>query len=193
MHSLLLYQSNQYKYPSYPQAASQSTSIPIEPLHNHSLNQLLPTLAMSSDKPTIFLNTTAANPSASAAFYTALGFISLPTWSDDSSKSFTLPSPNQRVCVMVHSHDRFKEFIRPGSSISDAHRVTETLFSVAVDTREEVDEWLNKAVEAGGQKDPYVMEGFGKSCGMYTRSFADLDGHIWEVLYNLPEGQQDSK
>lgn len=88
---------------------------------------------------------------------------------------------------MVHAHDRFKEFIRPGSSISDANESTEALFAMFVDTKEEVDERLGKAVEAGGVKDPYVMEDFGKGCGMYSRSFADLDGHIWEVFCELPK------
>lgn len=147
----------------------------------------------SPDKPTIFLNTTTTNASACYTFYTSLGFTPVPKWSDDHSKTFTLPAPNQRVCLMVHAHDRFKEFIRPGSSIPDAHTSTETLFSVGVETKEEVDEWQKKAVDAGGKKDPFVMKDYGKDCGMYTRSFADPDGHIWEVLYDLPKEEQNSK
>jgi hypothetical protein len=32
------------------------------------------------------------------------------------------------------------------------------------------------------------MPGYGAGYGMYTRSFADLDGHIWEVVAILAGG-----
>jgi len=90
---------------------------------------------------------------------------------------------------MVHSHERFKTFIRPGTDVNDARKNTEVLFSIAAETKAQVDEWVDLAVKAGGEADPYVMEGNGASMGMYVRSFGDLDGHIWEVVAVVGGGQ----
>ncbi|MGO4119395.1 VOC family protein, partial [Rhizobium ruizarguesonis] len=47
------------------------------------------------------------------------------------------------------------------------------------ESREQVDEIVNKAYEAGAKpaNDP-VDHGF-----MYSWSFFDLDGHLWEFVY----------
>ncbi|KAH6684825.1 hypothetical protein F5X68DRAFT_210258 [Plectosphaerella plurivora] len=138
------------------------------------------------NKPNFFLNISAADPTAAETFFKALGLTLLPDWSMETTKTFLLPAPNQKICLMVHAPDCFRQFIRPGSDIVDAHTSTETLFSLAVDSREEVDSWIDNAVNAGGKADPYKIEDFGKAMGMYTRAFSDLDGHIWEVLTDLP-------
>jgi uncharacterized protein len=139
---------------------------------------------MSPSQPTFFLNLHSNDAAAAAAFYQALGF-ALTNWSDDKTKSFRMPAPNDNILVFVHESARFREWIRPGTEPVDAHKSTECLLSVASPSREAVDEWLAKAVEAGGAKDPFTME-YGAKSGMYTRSFADLDGHIWEVCYSEP-------
>jgi uncharacterized protein len=137
-------------------------------------------------KPSFFLNIATADPAAAETFFKSLGLTSLPDWSEASTKSLLLPAPNQQICLMIHAPGRFREFIRPGSDIVDAHTSTEALFSLSVETREEVDAWIAKAVEGGGKADPYKLEDFGQSMGMYSRAFSDLDGHIWEVLATLP-------
>ena len=50
---------------------------------------------------------------------------------------------------------------------------------LSASTRDEVDELVRRAVEAGGKpwKDTF-SEG-----PMYGGSFQDLDGHVWEVMY----------
>lgn len=78
-----------------------------------------------------------------------------------------------------------KNWIRPGTHVNDAHTSAEKLLSVSLASREDVDAWLAKAVEAGGQAGPYVMDEFGATCGLYSRSFEDLDGHLWEVMCDL--------
>lgn len=140
---------------------------------------------MSSDEvpPSFYLNTHAADADAAAAFFTTLGFTHVPKYSDDKTKSFRLPAPNNNICLMTHAHDRFKMFMRPKTDVNDATKTTECLFSVAVDSKEKVDEWVSTAVKAGGTADPYIFPEYGAECGMYTRSFADLDGHIWEVTH----------
>ncbi|KAK1831430.1 hypothetical protein QBC39DRAFT_407847 [Podospora conica] len=132
--------------------------------------------------PTLYLNIPTSNPDASLKFFTALGFDPAPEFSDADTKAFRLPAPNSTVCAMIHSHKRFKGFMRPGTEVSDATKTTEVLISLAAEKKEEVDAWIAKAVAAGGSADPFTMPGYGAECGMYSRSFADLDGHIWEVV-----------
>jgi uncharacterized protein len=56
---------------------------------------------------------------------------------------------------------------------------TEAINALSAESREEVDETVEKALAAGGKPwKPTLEEG-----SMYSRSFQDLDGHVWEVLY----------
>ncbi|KXX75071.1 hypothetical protein MMYC01_208928 [Madurella mycetomatis] len=137
--------------------------------------------AEPTDPPTFFINLPTTSLPASTAFYTSLDFYHVKTWSDDKTAAFRLPSPNSSICLMLHTHPRMKEFMRPSASIADAHTTTEALFTVMCQTREEVDSWLSKAKEAGGVLDPYKLPGHGEEMGMYSRSWADLDGHVWEA------------
>ena len=135
-----------------------------------------------SNAPSFYLNIHTADPEAGLTFFSALGLSQITRYSDDKTKAFHLPAPNENICLMIHAHARFKDFIRPRSQINDATTSTETLFSIAVESKEQVDDWVSKAAKAGGTADPYILENYGAECGMYTRSFADLDGHIWELV-----------
>ncbi|MNJ05344.1 Glyoxalase-like domain protein [compost metagenome] len=56
------------------------------------------------------------------------------------------------------------------------------ILALSAESREQVDEIVNRALAAGGTKynDP-VDHGF-----MYGWSFQDPDGHLWEVFYMDP-------
>lgn len=140
-------------------------------------------MSTADSPPSFYLNLHAVDADAASAFFDSLGFTHITKYSDDKTKSFRLPAPNDNICLMVHAHDRFKMFIRPNTDINDATKSTESLFSIAVESKEKVDEWVSTAVKAGGTADPYIFPEYGAECGMYTRSFADLDGHIWEVTH----------
>jgi predicted lactoylglutathione lyase len=79
---------------------------------------------------------------------------------------------------MILKEEFFKTFI-PGTQIADATKTTEVLVALSADTREGVDELAKKAIAAGGSqlREP-EDHGF-----MYSRSFQDPDGHIWEVFW----------
>jgi predicted lactoylglutathione lyase len=81
---------------------------------------------------------------------------------------------------MLLARDRFREFSKRPTS--DPRRETSALFAISVNSRQEVDEMVNKAVAAGGSHavDPQD-HGF-----MYGWSFYDLDGHHWEVFWMDP-------
>jgi predicted lactoylglutathione lyase len=71
----------------------------------------------------------------------------------------------------------FKTFTK--KEICDAKKNTEVLLAIDVPDRDKVDEMVKKAVDAGGS---IYMEP--QDYGwMYGHSFADLDGHQWEVFF----------
>ncbi|KAK0646866.1 hypothetical protein B0T16DRAFT_328014 [Cercophora newfieldiana] len=141
-----------------------------------------------SEAPTFYLNLHTADPSAAFTFFSALDFTPVPEYSDSETKAFRFPAPNTSLCLMIHGQKRFKTFMRPDTETNDATKTTEALFSLTADKKEVVDEILGKAVKAGGSADPFKLEDYGTSCGMYSRSFTDLDGHIWEVVAMLGAG-----
>jgi predicted lactoylglutathione lyase len=51
--------------------------------------------------------------------------------------------------------------------------------AISADSKESVDTIVETALSAGAKpsNDPSEQE------GMYTRSFQDLDDHLWEVIY----------
>jgi predicted lactoylglutathione lyase len=54
----------------------------------------------------------------------------------------------------------------------------------SVDTREAVDEMVRKALTSGGTPSQEAQDyGF-----MYSHSFQDPDGHLWEVMWMDPAG-----
>ena len=84
---------------------------------------------------------------------------------------------SEHIYVMLLEQARFRTFTT--KPLSDAHTQTEVLIALDADSRDEVNEMVRKAIEAGGAiyADP-IDHGF-----MYSQSFEDLDGHQWEIGY----------
>ncbi len=122
----------------------------------------------------IFVNLPVKNLQKSIDFFTHLGYSFNPQFTDDKATCMIV-APN--IFVMLLVEDRFRDFTR--KDISDAHKTTEVLIALDADNREAVDEMVMKAIEAGGYKYSEPQD----HGWMYQHSFADLDGHQWEVLY----------
>lgn len=71
--------------------------------------------------------------------------------------------------------------------IADTTQSREAILALAVDSRERVDELVDRALEAGGRpmNDP---DDKGNMC---VRSFGDPDGHHWEAFYLEPAPEQE--
>jgi uncharacterized protein len=83
----------------------------------------------------------------------------------------------ENIFAMLITKQRFQEFTR--KEICDATRSTEVLIALDAESREKVDEMVQKALAAGGST--YTEP---KDYGwMYFHSFADTDGHQWELMY----------
>ncbi|MNL36373.1 Glyoxalase-like domain protein [compost metagenome] len=83
----------------------------------------------------------------------------------------------ENIFAMLVIEKRFKDFTK--KEICDARKNTEVLLALDVESREKVDEIIQKAVNAGGS---IYMEA--QDYGwMYSHNFEDLDGHQWEIFY----------
>lgn len=122
----------------------------------------------------IFVNLPVKDLTRSIEFFTKLGFTFNPQFTDDKATCMII---SENIFAMLLVEERFKDFTK--KQVCDAKENTEVLIALDADSREEVDEMVQKAVEAGGSiyKDPQD-HGW-----MYGHSFADPDGHQWEILY----------
>ena len=81
------------------------------------------------------------------------------------------------IFVMLLTENRFKDFTK--KDIYNAHKNTEVLLAIDAESREKVEEMVKIAIASGGTT--YMKP---QDHGwMYGHSFADLDGHQWEIMY----------
>jgi uncharacterized protein len=86
----------------------------------------------------------------------------------------------EHAFVMLLSRERFAEFAK--LPIADPSTHTLALYCFSVSSRDEVDSVSAAAFAAGGTEvDDAEDYGF-----MYSRSFYDLDGHGWQVMWVDP-------
>lgn len=122
----------------------------------------------------IFINLAVKDPQKSMDFYAALGFTNNPQFSDDTGKCMVW---SENIFVMLLSHEKFASFIT--KPIADTKSNVAGLFSLSVDSVEEVNNMLAKGLNAGGIE-PSEMRDYGF---MQQRTIEDFDGHTWEVFY----------
>ena len=123
---------------------------------------------------TIIISLPVADLKASKAFYTALGFVSNPQFSDDSA-AFMVWS--ETINVMLLTHEKWRTFttrpIPPKTS-------SEVALNISCDSREHVDAMNRSASENGGTADINPVQDHGS---MYGRDFTDPDGHVWGAMW----------
>lgn len=122
----------------------------------------------------IFVNLPVKDLAASIAFYEAVGAVRNNDFADDSAQMMSF---SENIHVMLLTHERFSGFTP--RSIPNAHETAQVLLALSEASRVDVDGTTDRALAAGGtEPNPRQDHGF-----MYGRSFADLDGHIWEVTW----------
>ncbi|MFD4345949.1 VOC family protein [Streptomyces coelicoflavus] len=125
----------------------------------------------------IFLNLATNDLDASKKFFTGLGWELNAQFSDDSTASFPV---SDTIVVMVHTPQKYREFTK--KEIADSTKSSEVLIALSAESREKVDELVDKAVAAGGSVSGETQDhGF-----MYGRAFDDVDGHTFEVVWMDP-------
>lgn len=123
----------------------------------------------------IFVNLPVKDLKRSIDFFTHLGFSFNPQFTDD--KAACLVINEGSIYAMLLTEPMFKTFTK--KEIADASKTTEVLIAIDADSREQVDELVRKAVEACGS----IYAKPADHGWMYQHSFADPDGHQWEILY----------
>ncbi|KAJ3496734.1 hypothetical protein NLG97_g2434 [Lecanicillium saksenae] len=123
---------------------------------------------------------------AAVTFFQAIGFTKNSHWKLPDISMFRFPGRSSNVSLVLLEKSRYTNFIRPGTKVVDSRTSTESIIAIVVDTKEEVDAIFNKAVAAGAKPNPFIKENNGEAWGLYSRSFEDVDGHIWEASTDLP-------
>lgn len=123
----------------------------------------------------IFVNLPVKELEKSMEFFSEIGFTFNPQFTDDTAACMIIGDGS--IYAMLLTHEKFREFTK--KHIADATRTTEVLIALDAESREQVNEMVEKAVAAGGT----IYRSPEDHGWMYGHSFADLDGHQWELLY----------
>ena len=122
----------------------------------------------------LFVNLPIKDVRQSRSFFESLGFNFNPQFSDDKALCLIL---GDNFYGMLLKEEFFQTFTPKPLSLGK--HTTEVLLSLQVNTKDEVNQMVDKAIKLGAQEyNPSTDNGF-----MYLRVFEDLDGHQWEISW----------
>ena len=122
----------------------------------------------------IFINLAVKDLQKSMDFYTAMGFSNNPQFSDETGKCMAW---SENIFVMILTHEKFASFAT--KPIADTKSNLAGLFSLSLDSIDEVNSLMTNGLKAGGIE-PNEMKDYGF---MQQRTIEDFDGHTWEIFY----------
>ena len=122
----------------------------------------------------IFVNLPVKDLNKTVEFFTKLGFRFNPQFTDENATCMIV---GEDIFVMLLVEKFFKTFTK--KEICDATKDAEVIVALSAESREKVDQMMNKVIEAGGRESRESQD-YG---WMYGRSFQDIDGHLWEIVY----------
>jgi predicted lactoylglutathione lyase len=129
----------------------------------------------------LFVNLPVADVQRSKVFFAALGFSFNPMLTDETAACMLI---GEQAFVMLLGREKFAQFAK--LPIADPRTHTLALYCFSASSRDEVDAVSAAALAAGGSEaDGAEDHGF-----MYSRSFYDLDGHGWQVMWMDPAAVQ---
>ncbi len=129
---------------------------------------------MSTKANSIYINLPVKDLNKTREFWTALGFSFNEKFSDSNAICLIL---NEGIMyAMLLKHEFFQTFT--DRTVSD-RSTTQVIIAIAVESRDLVNEIVKLAMENGARrfKEP-ADHGW-----VYYDSFADPDGHQWEVMF----------
>ncbi len=122
----------------------------------------------------IFVNLPVKDLNNTIDFFTKLGFKFNPQFTDENATCMIV---GEDIFVMLLVEKFFKTFTK--KEICDTSKDTEVIVALSVESREKVDQMINKAVESGGKESREPQD----HGWMYGRSFEDINKHLWEIIY----------
>jgi len=122
----------------------------------------------------LFLSLPVNDLAASRRFFEQLGFEFNQRFCDEGAVCMVV---SDQAFVMLLQRECFAGFVtRP---VADARVATAMTVAIGAESREAVDAFAESALAAGATPGKDLLDfGF-----MYQRSFHDLDGHFWEVIW----------
>ncbi len=130
----------------------------------------------------IFLSLPVKDLKRAKAFYEGLGWHFNPQFSDDNGGCLVI---SDEIYAMLLTHEKFRSFSHD-REIADTSKTAQVLMSLSVDSKDDMHRIVDAAIKSGA-KEPEPMQDYGF---MVSRSFWDLDGHGWNVLYMDPSHVQ---
>lgn len=130
-------------------------------------------------KTDVFINLPVNDLNRSKNFFKKLGFEFKQQFSNEQAACMIL---NHESYVMLLQEKFFQDFTKNG--IADTSQFTEVLLAISVDSKENVNSFLENAIKMGAREAREPQD----NNYMYGRSFHDLDGHIWEIFWMDPSG-----
>ena len=126
----------------------------------------------------ISINLPVKDLATSTAFFTNLGFAISPLFANETNMECLVISDD--IYVLLLEESQFRATTK--KAIVDAATSAEAILQLRVESRQRVDELVDKALAAGAvpHNEPND-QGF-----LYGRSFQDLDRHLWDVFYIDP-------
>ena len=123
----------------------------------------------------IFVNLPVTDLAAAIRFYEAIGCRKNEQFSDEKAASMVW---SDTIYFHLLTRDYFQTFTP--KAVADAHTASEVLICLSRDSRAEVDAITEAAAGAGGKADIRERQDMGF---MYSRAFADPDGHVLEPMW----------
>ncbi|WP_279102728.1 VOC family protein [Gordonia bronchialis] len=124
----------------------------------------------------IFINLPVADVDRSREFFTELGYSFDEAFSDEKAVCLVL---GENMVAMLLQRDFFGSF-HPVTT-ADATTTKECVVCVDAESRAAVDTLVDNAISAGAKPGDTEDHGF-----MYGRSYDDLDGHSWQIMWMDP-------
>ncbi|WP_114821042.1 VOC family protein [Chryseobacterium sp. KLBC 52] len=122
----------------------------------------------------IYVNLRVKDVQKTREFWTKLGFSINEQFSDE--KAICVVMKENHIYTMFLKEEFFQTFTNRPFAKGDT---TQVLLAIGVNSREEVDGMVKTAIENGGSKYSEPVD-YG---WMYQSSFADINGHQWEVMH----------
>ncbi|TLX90100.1 MAG: glyoxalase/bleomycin resistance/extradiol dioxygenase family protein [Thaumarchaeota archaeon] len=122
----------------------------------------------------MFVNLPVKDLNKTVEFFTKLGFEFNPQFTDENATCMIV---NKDIFIMLLVEKFFKTFTK--KEICDTTKDTEVIIALSTESREKVDQMINDVIEAGGKESRKPQD----HGWMYERSFQDINGHVWEIIY----------
>ncbi len=145
------------------------------------MTQTAPETATAVRHQMIFVNLPVKDTAASREFFTRVGYSFNEEMCNGPALAVEL---GPQLFAMLLEREFFATFHTSDTADPGSHEV---LTCLSADSREQVDQLVDRAVAAGGTEGRRQDEGF-----MYGRSYTDLDGHVWEIMWMDVDAARDA-